>query len=113
MEVGKDYLFVVGLETPTERYFKGKYISVTDGVYTIFTEGKNVDIDQDDLLLCGEDESEIIYPLGSEEQVSLQQNPHKMEMILLHAIQNNIPSLVEYISSFCDLSFMYKDGTAI
>ena len=42
MEIGKDYVFVSHLQTPKERYFKGKYISVTDGVYTIFTEGKKI-----------------------------------------------------------------------
>ena len=117
MEIGKDYLFVSDMETPNERYFKGTYISVMDGVYTIFTEGKNVEIDQDDLLLCGEDESEMIYPLGSEEQVALQKNPHKMEMILLFAIESKIDAIAEYISDQCDLTFMYHYkqgvGTAI
>ena len=113
MEIGKDYLFVSHLETPKEHYFKGKYVSAVDGIYTIFTEGKNVDIDQDDLLLCGEDESEIIYPKGDAAQVALEQNPDKMEMILLFAIESNSNAIAEYISDLCDLSFIYEHGTAI
>ena len=113
MEIGKDYVFVSHLQTPKERYFKGKYISVTDGVYTIFTEGKNIEIDQDDLLLCGEDESEIMYPAGDADQVALQQNPDKMEMILLFAIESKSNAIADYISDLCDLSYIYDHGTAI
>jgi len=117
MEIGKDYIFVFGLDTPKERYFKGTYLSAVDGVYTIFTEGKKVNIDQDELLLCGEDESEIMYPTGDADQLALQQNPHKMEMILLFAIESNAISIAKYISDVCDVSFMYTykqaKGTAI
>ena len=56
---------------------------------------------------------ELLYKKGTPDQVALQDNPDKMEMILLYAIKNNNLPLVEYISNLCDLSFIYKDGTAI
>jgi hypothetical protein len=110
---GKEFIFI--LNHP-ERYIKGKVLSVAlNYSCTVFTEGKTIGFTRDDILGYGEDESELLYEKGTPEQLKLQEDHDKMEMILLHAIQkNNIP-LVEYISNRCDVSFMYKKekGTAI
>ena len=108
---GKEFIFI--LNHP-KRYIKGKVLSVAlNYSCTLFTEGKTIGFTRDDILGYGEDESELLYKKGTPDQVALQENPDKMEMILLHAIKNNNPPLVEYISNLCDLSFIYKDGTAI
>jgi len=115
MEIGKTYIFL--LKSP-KRYFKGKVLSIAlKYSFTVFTEGKTIGFTKDDVLGYGEDESELLYNKGTPEQVALQKNPHKMEMILLHAIQKNNLPLAAYISDLCDLSFMYTykqaKGTAI
>jgi hypothetical protein len=108
---GKEFIFI--LNHP-KRYIKGKVLSVALNFSCIlFTEGKTIGFTRDDILGYGEDESELLYKKGTPDQVALQENPDKMELILLHAIQNNNPPLVEYISNLCNLSFIYKHGTAI
>ena len=54
-----------------------------------------------------------MYPAGDADQVALQQNPDKMEMILLFAIESKSNAIAEYISDLCDLSYIYDHGTAI
>ena len=114
MEIGKTYIFVL----KPKRYLKGKVLSIAlNYSFTLFIEGKTIGLTRDDILGYGEDESELLYNKGTPEQVALQKNPHKMEMILLHAIQKNNLPLAEYITDLCDLSFMYTykqaKGTAI
>jgi hypothetical protein len=115
MEIGKTYIFL--LKSP-KRYIKGKVLSIAlKYSFTVFTEGKTIGFTKDDFLGYVEDESELLYNKGTPEQVALQKNPHKMEMILLQTIQKNYPILAAYISDLCDLSFMYTykkaTGTAI
>lgn len=112
---GKEFIFI--LNHP-KRYLKGKVLSVAlNYSCTIFTKGKTIGFTKDDILGYGEDESELLYKKGTPEQLKLYEDPDKMEIILLDAIQKNNEPLAEYISDLCDLSFMYdykqKVGTAV
>jgi len=108
---GKEFIFI--LNHP-KRYIKGKVLSVAlNYSFTLFTKGKTIGFTRDDILGYGEDESELLYKKGTPEQLELYEDPDKMEIILLDAIQHNNPPLAEYISDLCDLSFVYEHGTAI